>query len=475
MNSRIVIFLLLMANSFFGLAQTTATGNPTDVKNGKIFNIKDYGAVGDGKMLNTDAISKTISACLAAGGGTVLVPAGIFLTGTVQLKSNMTLYLDNDATLLATDDLKQFKGSNLRPQDPEQPININTKDIFAWTSALVLVDNAENVTITGKGIIDGALVPKPARHIHGIMVAGSKNVVISNIRVTRAGNWSIVGLYVEDFKVSGVTVTDGYDGIHVRQGKNMVFENCKLYSRDDAIAGGYWENVLITDCLLNSSCNGIRLVLPATNLEIRTCDIVGPGVFGHYRGSVYNPWVTNLLTGIILQPGAWGKGKGPLDNVYIHDIKIKDAQTAFTCVLNEGNSAHGIRVENLVATGIFNNACSLEAWAPGSSYENITFKNVAISYKIASPNFVKVKSFDRPRTESRPVPYWGFYLKGVKNIAFENVKLDYDGAEERPLMGFDNVESVLLKNVSYKKVAGVDPIKNNSNAKVKFVNFKALN
>ena len=425
----------------------------------KIFNVKDYGAVGDGRSLNTEAINKAIIACSEAGGGTVLIPAGRFLTGTVQLKSNITLFLDKDATILATDDKSQFKGADVKPEDEDEPIGIGTKSMNNWTRSLILLEKVENVTITGTGTIDGmVLVPDPHREIHGIMVTESKNIVISDITVTRAGDWSIVGFYVEEYKVSNVTVTDGYDGIHVRKGKKLVFENCKLYCRDDAIAGGYWVDALITDCTINSACNGIRIVLPVINLEIRNCYIVGPGVFGHYRGPVENPWITSTLTGIILQPGAWAKGPGILDRIYIHDITIKDVQTALTFVLNERNTARDILVENVIATGVSRNACSVEAWPAESKFEHIKFNNVSVSYKITDTDLLKVKDFERPRTESRPLPFWGFYVRNVKNIEFENVKLDFEGLEVRSAMGFDNVERVILKNVHYKKVEGIQPL-----------------
>ena len=473
---RMTILSFLLINSLWSMAV-----NPSpEVKSAgtvKVYNIKDYGAVGDGKTLNTEAINNTIIACSKAGGGTVLVPAGRFITGTVQLKSNITLFLDKEATIMATDNKSQFKGAEVRPEDPDQPIGIGTKSMSHWTRALILLEKVENVTITGTGTIDGmVVVPVPEREIHGIMATESKNIIISDITLTRAGDWSIVGFYVEDYRVSNVTVTDGYDGIHVRQGKNLVFEHCKLYSRDDAIAGGYWENALITDCTINSACNGIRIVLPTINLEIKDCYIVGPGVFGHFRGTPNKPLINNLLTGIIFQPGAWAKGPGKSANIYIHDINIKDALTALTFVLNEGNTANGILVENVTATGITNIACSVEGWPEGSNYENVRFKNVSVHYNITDPNFINVKNFERPGTESRPLPYWGFYVRNVKNIEFENVKLDYAGEpEHRPLMGFDGVESVLLKNVIYKNVAGVEPLKYSGNTKVKLINFKTSN
>jgi hypothetical protein len=469
------IFLYLITNSLWCIAiKPLQEFNSVDTV--KVFNIKDYGAVGDGKTLNTEAINNTIADCSKAGGGTVLVPAGRFLSGTVHLKSNITLFLDKNATIMATADKSQFQGSDFKEEE-DRPINLHTNDVSNWTRALILIDKAENVTITGTGTIDGmTLAPNPDREIKNIMSTNSKNVVISNITVTRSGDWSIVGFYVEYFKVKNVTITDGYDGIHVRGGKNLEFDNCKIYSRDDAIAGGYWENALITNCTINSACNGIRIVLPTTNMEIKNCFIVGPGVFGHNRGPIEKPWINNMITGIIFQPGAWGIGKGKSDNVYIHDIIIKDAYTALTFVINEGNTANNIRVENIIATGITNNACSVEAWPEGSTYENVRFKNISISYNVTDPEFIKVKNFERPLTESRPLPYWGFYVRNVKNIEFENVNLNYTGnVENRPLMGFYGVEHVLLKNVKYKKVAGIQPIVSSENTQIKIIHSGPFN
>ena len=473
MRSSGILLILIITNSFSGFA--LALSKDFSKQNVNVFNIKDFGAVGDGQSLNTESINQAINACAEAGGGTVLVPAGRYLTGTVQLKSNVTLFLDKDAALMATGDKSQFKGADVKTEDEEEPIGIGTNSMNYWTRSIILLEKVENVTITGTGTIDGmVIVPEPHREIHGIMVTESKNIVISDITVTRVGNWSIVGFYVDDFRVSNVTVTDGYDGIHVRSGKKLVFDNCKLYSRDDAIAGGYWVDALITDCTLNSACNGIRIVLPVINMEIRNCYIVGPGVFGHYRGPVENPWITSTLTGIIIQPGAWAKGPGILDRIYIHDITIKDVQTALTFVLNERNTARDILVENVIATGVSRNACSAEAWPAESKFEHIKFNNVSVSYKITDTDLLKVKDFERPRTESRPLPFWGFYVRNVKKIEFENMKLDFKGLEVRSAMGFDNVESVILKNVHYKKVEGIQPLIYSEKTKIKITHSEAF-
>lgn len=460
-NTFLLLFILLSVFNSVSIAQ-------------KVFNIKDYGAVGDGKTLNTDAINKAVAACASSGGGTVLVPGGRYITGTIILKSNMTFHIENDAVLVGTHDLSQYKSFNPRPEDPLKPINIKVRDNTVWFRALVLLDGVKDVTITGTGTIDGSTVidkqgEEGRRGPHGIFMGESKNINISDIRVSRAGNYNIIGLGVEDVKITNVTITEGSDGIHIRRGKNLLIDNCKIYTSDDAIAGGYWENMLITGCMINSSCNGIRMILPATNLEIKDCRMSGPGLFGHRRGSLLNPLVTNSLTGIILQPGAWGLGAGKVDNIYIHDIVIDNFQTAFTMVLNEGNTAENVLVENVQAKRIYRNACSVEGWPGASTARSIMFKDVTIDYRLNDEQLLKTNDIVRPRTESRPLPYWGFYLRNVKDIAFENVKLTYKGRETRPAMGFEMTENVLLKNVDYTKVPGVESLKYDKSVNVKIV------
>lgn len=466
--------MLLVLCGLIVLAQSNQT------QTGKIYNVKDYGAVGDGQTLNTDAINKAITACNEDGGCTVFVPAGNFVTGTILLKSNITLNLDQDAHIIGTTDLTQYQGYKLRKEDPNEPINITVSDSDVWTKALVLLYKVHDVAITGTGTIDGAGVTdkrgeEGRRGPHGIFIAESKNICISDIRVTRSGNYNIIGLYVENIKCTGLTVAQGSDGIHIRKGKNILIDNCKFYTGDDAIAGGYWEDVVISDCLLNSSCNGIRLILPATNLEIKDCQIFGPGVFGHPRGTLITPLVMRTLTGIILQPGAWGLGGGKLANIYIHNIRIRDVQTTMTLVLNKGNQGQDIRIENVVATGITNNAISVEAWPEGSTFENVKFKNISVSYNILNPDILKTSDFDRLYTESRPLPYWGFYARNVKNIELENLKFDYAGTETRSVMGFDRVDRITLKNIKYKEVVGIQPIKSSENSRIKIIHSGAFN
>jgi len=438
----------------------------------RIFNILDYGAVGDGITLNTDAINRTIEACFKAGGGRVIIPEGNFLTGTILLKSNIILMLEENSTIMGAPDLSQYKSYVQVPGEKDHLSKVNLPDRLSWHQALVLMDHVENIIITGTGTIDGCNLTNPQgeegrRGPHGILVADSKNISISKIRVSRAGNYNILGYYIEDMEFSNLIFTEGYDGIHIRKGKNITIDNCKFYTRDDAIAGGYWEKIFINECIINSSCNGIRLIMPASDLEISNCYFSGPGVFGHQRGRPVHPFVTNSLTAIILQPGAWGLAQGDLEDIYIHDIKIKDLNTALMFLLNEGNQGNGILAERIVATGINLSACSVEAWNEESTFSNIRFKDISISYLGRNnPEYKEIKIV-RPRTESRMLPCWGWYVRNVKNIEFENIRLTYTGVEDRPVMRFENVDSVLFKNLEFKPVPDIEQIE--------LINVKSIN
>jgi hypothetical protein len=458
MKNLLYLSLFLFCLSAKVLAQTG--------ENVKIYNVRDFGATGDGKTLDTKAINKAIASCAESGGGRVLVPEGNYLTGTIRLKSNITLYLEENATLVGTLDIGQYQGF-LDNKDHKIVSQLNLPQNrmgFIWHRALVLLDSVENVIITGKGTIDGSSSTDPEgeekiRGPHGILLGQSKNVTISDIRIARAGNYNIMCAYVENVKFSNLNILEGYDGIHVRGGKDIIIENCKIYSRDDAIAGGYWENMLIKNCLLNSSCNGLRLIMPATKLEMKDCEIWGPGIFGHRRGKPVNPFVTKSLAAFNIQPGAWGATQGTLKDIYIHDIRIRDLNTAFMFNLFAGNTATSILVERVRATGITGTASSVEAWADSSIYHQITFKDVSVEHTGSADPANRNIILRPPGNEARSTPVWAWYIRNVKQIHFENVTMTYTGKEVRPMMLVEKTDNMRFTNFSYDKVPQTEQIK----------------
>jgi len=412
-----------------------------------VFNIKNYGARGDGKTVNTQAINKAVTACADAGGGTVVVPAGIFLTGTVQLKSHVTLMLEKGAVIKGVTDLEAYL-----PYVPTREMGkYDNANKFRWNRALILGVGVADVAITGSGTIDGDHVVDPQgeermRGPHTVLFAESRNLSFSGVTVNNAANYAFMAYEIENAVYHNLTVNQGWDGIHIRGGKHVIIRNSSFYTGDDAIAGGYWEDMVITDCHINSSCNGIRMIMPADGLNISHCTFAGPGRYPHRTSKERNR--TNMLSAILLQPGGWGRQPGIVDRVHIHDIDICNVNNPLMFVLNEGNSAGKILVERLKAVQVNAYASSVESWK-GGMFDEVTFRDITIEYAGHPGASPTDEALGQPHVDARNLPCWGWLVRNVKSISFENVDLRYTGDEPRPAFYFDNAASIQFDGVKY--------------------------
>ncbi|MGD0001731.1 MAG: glycosyl hydrolase family 28-related protein [Bryobacteraceae bacterium] len=171
-----------------------------------VFAVRQYGAVGDGRTLDTAAFNAAIAACSAAGGGQVLVAPGRYLTGTIRLKSNITLQVEAGAEIVGTPDLTQYQ-SFAPPKDT--PMGAGSRD---WHRALVLGVDVENVTIAGHGIIDGNKVfdahgEEHMRGPHGILFGNARDIVLRDITIRDAGNYAILLELTSGVEIRGIKVT----------------------------------------------------------------------------------------------------------------------------------------------------------------------------------------------------------------------------------------------------------------------------
>jgi polygalacturonase len=216
----------------------------------KTFNVRDYGAVGDGKTFDTAAIQKTVKAASAARGGTVLIPAGHFLTGPFTLASDINFHLDAKAVLLIDNDMSRYPIVNKRYQDA------------------ITVDGARNLKITGKGTIDGqgevwweAFRDNPAmtHRPYLIRLTHCTNLVVSGVTLLNSPMFHLALANCTGVKVEGITIkapphapnTDGIDP----SGWNFLIEDCNIDTGDDNIAikpaGGRTpgnKNYLVKNC-----------------------------------------------------------------------------------------------------------------------------------------------------------------------------------------------------------------------------------
>jgi len=421
----------------------------------KTFDVRQFGARGDGRALDTVAINQAVAACSQAGGGVVRLSPGRYLSGTIHLKSNVTLALDAGATLVGTADLDQYQ--HFRPSgEPESRW-------LRWHRALVLADGAENVAMVGPGTIDGANVFDPRgeekmRGPHAVLLGHCRGVVIRDLAIRDAANYAILFEGTDGVEIRHVRITGGYDGIHFRGWpgrpcRDVLIADCVLQTGDDCIAGRYWHNTRITGCTLNSSCNCVRLIGPATGLVIEKCRLDGPGLFPH-RTSKRRA----TLAGLNLQPGAWDPTRGMLDEVRITDVTIRNTSTAFHFTLKPGNSAGRILVERVSAAGVYLAASSVESWAE-APFEDVVFRDVEIEYIGGGTEDQANRPVKPPGTEARPLPAWGFYLRHVKRATLEDVRLRLAKDDRRPVLLAEQVDHLVLQRVSFPPIAGVEPLR----------------
>jgi len=425
---------------FFMTAQAVLAGTSG------VFNVRDYGAAGNGKTLDTPAINKAIEACAAAGGGQVLLPPGKYLSGTVHFKSHVTLFLEAGAVLIGTPNLDKY-------QRPEIPEFMPEAKWGKWHRALILGDGLEDIAIAGLGIIDGNKVFDPTgeehmRGPHTFVFVDCQKVTVRDVSFVDSANYAIFFQISDEVEIRNVKFTGGWDGVHFRGAPNrpcrdVSITGCQFFTGDDSIAGRYWENTLISDCIINSSCNGIRLIGPATHLIIHDCLFYGPGVHPHRTSDR-----RNMLAGINLQPGGWDATEGPLDDIMISDITMHNVATPFHFTLKSGNTAGNIVVNRVTATGVYRAASAVESWAE-TKFTNVVFRDVTIEYKGGGTLEDARMSVKSPGVDARPLPAWGFHARNVENLQFDNVRLRFEKKDLRPVLICTGVDRLMLEEFKF--------------------------
>jgi len=234
------------------------------------FDIRAFGAA-ESDLLQTSAIQAAIDAAAAAGGGEVRVPEGRFRTGGLVLRSGVTLRLEDGAELMGDSDPDNYPGSN------------------RWYRALVRADGARDIGIVGgrHSRINGVNCYDPRgeenfRGPHAIMFIGCTNVTLKGYTVRDSANWAHALFHCDNALVSDVRVFGGHDAVDFHDSTDVTVENCELRTGDDCIAGFANRRCRVRDCILDTSCQAVRI--GGADILFERCRIVHPSSFGHRYG-----------------------------------------------------------------------------------------------------------------------------------------------------------------------------------------------
>ena len=361
------------------------------------FNIVDYGAIKNGPVTSTAAISKAIAACSKAGGGKVIIPAGKFISGTILLKDNITLVLESGAILSASTDPKDY------PRQP-QPVTRSQKDKGGWFALLYAAGN-ENITISGSGTIDGngaAQVGRPdigTGDLDGrprnILFISCKNIRVEGITLLNSGIWCQHYLDCENVSVRNIRVFNhsnrNNDGIDIDGCRRFILSNSFIDSEDDGIVlkstgPAPCENIVVDGCIVSSLTNAIKCGTESTggfrNISISNC-IITPSI---NKGKTLLGYPAGGYTGLSLEI----VDGGIMDGVNVDNLVIEG--TRCPVYVRLGNRARkyaeeapaspigkmrNIRISNITAYGTGNYSSSITG-IPGAKIENIYLSNWSI-------------------------------------------------------------------------------------------------
>ena len=267
-HARPAICLGLVIFGLLGVTGCFSPGNSSAAKTkGSAYNVRNFGATGDGKTLDTAAINQAIVAANAGGGGTVYFPAGTYLSTSIRLKSNVTLYLEAGAVIeAASETVAQY--------DPRE-FNASTKyqdqGHSHWHDSLIWGENLENISITGPGLIYGKGLHSghennvyhdtpPGSGDKAIALVNCHNVILRDFGILHGGWFSILATGVNNLTIDNLRIDTNRDGMDIDCCRNVRIVNCSVNSPwDDGIClkSSYalgrlqaTENVTINNCFV---------------------------------------------------------------------------------------------------------------------------------------------------------------------------------------------------------------------------------
>jgi hypothetical protein len=480
----------------------------------KTYDVTEYGAAGDGRTLDTEAINRTIDAAAAGGGGTVYFPAGRYLSYSIRLKSNIALYLSQGAAIVAAEPTGETGYDPAEPNPWGDKYRYQDFGHSHWHDSLIWGENLENISILGPGMIDGSKGldredgRRPLAGNKIIALKLCRNVIIRDITMYRGGHFCILATGVDNLTIDNVKIDTNRDGINIDCCRSVRVSNCTVNSpNDDALvlkssfALGYaraTENVTVTNCQVSGY--DIGTLLDGTFLKTQKRAPDNDGAAGRIKfgtesnGGFKNITISNCVfdhcRGLALET----VDGGLLEDVAISNITMREITNA-PLFLRLGSRMRGpegmpvgairrVLISNLFVYDADPRYASILSGIPGHCIEDVTLNNIHILHKggmslekvakqpadLVNTFFFRSlggpqprESFDTPERENdypEPsmfglLPAHGLFIRHVEGLQVHNLEVGYKEEDTRPAFVLEDVKKADFTRVRAEHAAGV--------------------
>lgn len=484
--------LFILSCLFFQPKVTFGQQLPTK----KVYNIIDYGAIADGKTINTEAIQAAIDAAhKRKKGGKVIFPKGTFLSGSIEMKSNVDVYLEEGAVLLGSINPNDYKAMDTggRPSSPKNDDNSQL--------ALVLANKADTISLSGKGLIDGQgrelalnidslhhagvrLDPnysehrmRPSETVRPKLFRFSqcKQVKITDLEIKNGACWGLSFELCSDLTIDNVKLTNraywNNDGMDITDSDNVRITNCNVDSADDGIClksyypGHFNDSIYIADCTIRSSASAIKFGT-ASYGGFKNVTIENIKIFDTFRSAIAlesvdggiienidirNIEAVNTGNAIFIRLGHRdGETPGIIKNVHIKDVKVQ-------VPLGRPDIDYDMRGPEV---DFFHNPFPASiVGLPGHPIQNVVLENITISYPGRASKgmaYIPLSRLEQVPESAKDypefsmfgeLPAWGLYVRHVEGLTFKNVKLTLEDRDFRPAFVLDDVDNLKMNRI----------------------------
>lgn len=454
----------------------------------KDYNVADFGAKADGQTLNTRTIQKAIDYVSSHGGGRLVFQAGNYVTGSIYLKSNVTLHLEHGASIL---------GSN-------NPFDYVIDPYIKWAS-MIFALKQDNIGITGKGTINGRgfttannLVeyihrgifedellydrPREWRRPQNVYFRECTNVKITDITLRDPASWNQTydqckNVYVDNIYVDSKSYWNN-DGIDIVDCDGVEIRNSFIDAADDVFCfkshdpNSICQNVIVENCIGRSSANGLKFGTVSRggfrNFKIKNLTIYDTfrsaitfaAVDGGIVENIEVDSVRAINTGnvIFLRIGdRWSNGKEPsMKNITISNVYAE---------VPLGKPDIGYNYEGPIEDNPRNISPASIVGLPDYRIQNVKLKNIEIVYPGAGNPLYAYRGTSAEELDSIPempakypefsqwkeLPAWGFYVRHADGVEFENVTFTAEKKDYRPSIVLDDVKGATFDNVKFNE------------------------